>query len=213
MKTHDDHLDQLINAHLDGQLDAAQRAELFRELLRSPEARERLDRATALDQLVGETLRGTLDAPRPSAVHKPNTPWHRVTAIAAAAMVLIAVGLWSAQALRSPDAPALDQPTPVVQIEPAPIERAPVELAVEAEAPQPVVMAVAEESAPWWHRQAVGETGTQAAPIAPVPNQTHLPEARKGRAVIGVLDETTDRFYWLEIERERSVIESVVGEL
>ena len=144
MNTHDDHLDHLINAHLDGRLNEAQRAELFRELLRSPEARRRLDRAAALDQLAAETLRDALEAPRKASrkasVHKPDTAWRRITACAAAAMVLVALGLWSARALTSHGNPAVVEPAPLVEAAepaPAPIDAVTVELAVETDPPQP----------------------------------------------------------------------------
>lgn len=209
MKTHDPHLERLINAHLDGRLDDAQRAELFRQLLRNPEVRQRLDLATAIDRMACESLRDALDAPRKTAVRKPNTPWRRATALAAAAMILLALGLW---AVFTPDDADRAAAAPLTRADSEPVTPAPgpVELAVETEAPQPVVVTLAEGGPPWWRQPSAGE---RAAPVEPAHVEPRLTEPRKGRAVIGVLDETTDRFYWLEIEREQSVIESVVGEL
>ncbi len=220
MNTHDHHLDDLIGAHLDGRLSDAQRAELFRQLLRDPEARQRMDRAAAIDQLTTEALRDAIEAPHPPrSAHKPHTAWRRATALAAAAMILLALGLWATVRPFGVDRPAPETAAaPIADIEPAPVETAAaveVELAVETEAPQPVVMAIADEGPPWW-RANPGEPAPAEQVVAPVkqnPKPASLGAPRKGRAVIGVLDETTDRFYWLQIEREQSVIESVVGEL
>lgn len=94
----DDHLERRISEHLDGELDDAQQAELFRALLRDPEARRLMDDYAERDRLAAAAIKAAVVAP-PRRVDrltlKPQrrpVPWGQFAATAA--VLAMAVGLW-----------------------------------------------------------------------------------------------------------------------
>lgn len=97
-----DHLDALITRRLDGELTDEQRLELDREVLRSPDVRERFDHTARIDSIAGEAVRSAVEKSGTSAVppttevgpapaRSRRTLWWALPLAAAAGL---AAGLW-----------------------------------------------------------------------------------------------------------------------
>lgn len=98
----DEQLERQISYHLDGELDADRQVDLYRRLLREPDARRMLDAYQQTDAEAGEALRALLTAPRPSQVDPPVRvkrpgkrrvlPWGQILATAACVALAVGVG-------------------------------------------------------------------------------------------------------------------------
>lgn len=108
----DSHLERRISEHLDGELDDAQQAELFRALLRDPRARALMDRYAEQDRRAAAALKTAVVAP-PRGLDRTilapqrrrTIPWGQLAATAA--VLAMAVGLWFVvnQTTTAPDTP------------------------------------------------------------------------------------------------------------
>lgn len=98
-RTLDEEMERRIVRQLDGELGDCEREELTRQLLRSPEARRRMEEYAAADARAAEALRAAFTQAGPvslrhgqSARRHPRSTWRRWAVPAAAAAVLLAAG-------------------------------------------------------------------------------------------------------------------------
>jgi hypothetical protein len=234
----DAQLEQRINAHLDGRLDADETAELYRHLLRHPEARDVMDRYAANDRDASLALQAVIMAPSQSIDGQTWTrrrrwriPWAQVAATAA--LVLVAAGVWIAvdhlpAAPSTPDDPASQtvagvEPDPAAGSSPA---QAPPATAIDnhtppesGPAPAYVLAAMPElETEPWWRPKpdATGAPRSQVADAEAAAPQVSGPrhiQRLNHRALLGVVDDHSERIYWMQVDREQIRVSAVGSEL
>src|SRR5262249_16810145 len=98
-----ENIERNISRHLDGQLSPAEQTELYRELLRNPEARAAMDQMQANDQLAAHALSAMVDArhttgaageSRPLALHRRHARPFTWVAAVAACVALMVTGGW-----------------------------------------------------------------------------------------------------------------------
>jgi len=233
----DPQLEQRINAHLDGRLNADEEAQLYRELLRDPKARDVMDRYAANDRDASLALRAVVMAPSRSIDVESWTrrrrwriPWAQVAATAA--LALVAAGVWMAiDHLPSMlSEPAGSSTNTVAHVEPQPAnestgtdrqaDSAEVNsLPATGPSPEYVLAAVPElEAEPWWRRKPdVHDEQTRqladaeaAEPLVSGPQ--HI-RRENHRALLGVVDDNSQRIYWMQVDREQTRVYAVGGEL
>ncbi len=224
----DEQLERRINEHLDGRLDADAEAQLYRRLLRDPQARALMDEYAANDRDASLALRAVVMAPsRPVDVsewtrRRWRFPWAQ--ALATAALVLVAVGVWQvidhlptgdgstgvvATATSSGDEQANSQAGAAASAQPT--ERDDVSAA------EHVFAAIPEVSGePWWRRRPEatedGKLSDVQRPAALVQGAQQV-RRQTDRALLGVIDDQADRVYWMRIDHQQTHIHAVGREL
>jgi len=226
----DEQLELRITEHLDGRLDADAEAELYRELLRNPQARDLMDRYAANDRDASLALRAVVMAPSRSidvdqwTRRRWRIPWAQV--MATAALMLMVVGVWMAieylpdtlgietggptVARETTSTPTPAQPRGDVIVEHEPAGRGP-------DASELTFAAIPEPAGePWWRRAA-----RHVATDQPVEARTSQPlvagpqhiQRVKDRSLLGVFDDESKTVYWMQVDREKTRIHAVGGEL
>jgi len=249
MRQTTEQLERRMVYHLDGELDENERVDLYRELLKNPDARETMDRYAAVDRRASEALRSLLGEPASSPKIKPadrpahrRLPWRQIGA--AAAVLLVAATGWMVSRLSPNDEPPRQpaiarqpvpdpQPTDAASSPPAP---APATATAEATSSgQPAAQRIPDaESArstripevasalpepsrdPWWRsrpspmedEQLVDRGAT--APLIPGPQHARR---TSDKSYLGVVADDGQTVYWLEVDRDQTVVQSATGEL
>ncbi len=227
MKRINAQLEQQISEHLDGRLDADAEAALYRELLRDPQARERMDQYAANDRDASLALREVIMGPTPLLQieqwprRRWQVPWAQI--MATAALVLVAVSVWMVIEHLPEPAASTASPSVAAQTESAtsPVTNAPAAPTETAERERPsadaVFAAIPEVSGePWWRSRPVamnaGRPVDQEQPDRVVAGPQHIHRDRE-RSLIGVFDDRSDRVYWMQVDRQNTRIQAVGGEL
>jgi hypothetical protein len=220
----DEQLERNISYHLDGELDADSQVELYRNLLRDPDARQMLDAYQETDAAAGDALRELLGSPRPVPLEviqpkrRRQIPWGQMLATAAclalaagvAALVQIA---WPALEADTTDGPLAGGPTIATSPGDAPLP----EQQVTNDQTSPALTDAAPGSAGWWRRSP-----------APAVQDGRLVDASLGnslmegprqaqrvtdKSVVGVYSGDGQTVYLIEVDRQRTQVESMAGEL
>jgi hypothetical protein len=222
----DEQLERRLVEHLDGELSETEQVDLYRELLRNRQLRATLDRYAETDRIAGEALRAVIDAPRRPvrvAPRKRHVPWAQL--LATAALFLAAVGVWGVVRMVMPMLHDAADPTPRhVAVDPGAAPQTPDVTGSDGAgglgaelAGDPLIDASADAQAqPWWrNRPSAVESGylVDTAEAAPIIDGAQHGRRSNDRALIGVLDEDAERFYWFEVDHQQTVVESVAGEL
>lgn len=183
-------LEARIVRYLDGELSAQEQADLRRELLLNPAARELMEDYAEIDSLTAGALGAVVD--RPAGDVKPpqpsSQPWVvRIAGgfLAAAAAVLLLI---------LPPGPFRPR-RPSIKDTPAQVARRPVGSQAAAGA---------------GGLEAVGPRLRQGAPILDAPRQGWR---RLDRSYLGVYDEQEQRLYLFRVDRERTNVQWVAKEL
>jgi hypothetical protein len=249
----DSNLERRISEHLDGELDDAQQAELFRALLRDPGARRLMDRYAEQDRLAASALRSAIIAP-PRSVdrmtlrpQRRGVPWGQLAATAA--VLAMAVGLWFVvnQTVTEPNPgspaqriaqqpPAAEPPAtqtaddPTVEQTPDDTDQASASPTATASAVDQITgnldetsMAIALTAAGeagdprWWRQPSVGpvENGRliDHATTGPAIEGPQQRRRNDERAMIGVIDLTTNRMYWFKMQSSKTASSAADREL
>lgn len=252
----DSNLERRISEHLDGELDDAQQAELFRALLRDPEARALMDRYAEQDRLAASALRAAIVAP-PRGVdrmklqpQRRGVPWGQLAATAA--VLAMAVGLWFVvNRSVAPDGNSPAGPGHIAQDEPPQTPRANDADSPDGDEASDAARAGATASAAaaggsaveritgdlddmsmalaltaasadggdgrWWREGSVGpiEAGRliDDATTGPAIEGYQQRRQRDEETVIGVIDLTTSRMYWLKMQRSTTASDATDREL
>lgn len=218
-------LERRLVEHLDGELGETEQVDLYRELLRNQELRGLMDRYAEADRLASEALAQLIDLPhRPVKVEttRRRIPWAQL--MATAAMVLIAVALWGAMRAVLPIVNSTNNatdtdPTRGMAVSPAPVPAPTPDVAVNDNVQiEHALLVVPGDAAaqPWWRsRPAPVSNGRLIDTAASRPLIDGVQHGRRtnDKALIGVLDEDAERFYWFEVDHQQTVVESVTGEL
>jgi len=220
MKAMDSQLEQRISRHLDGQLTGQEQADLYRELLRDPQARQLMDDYAANDQLVTDALRAALGgAPAKFEVdHLPDPTPHRLpwrAIMGAAAMVMLVALGWTVggDAIRS----ALSsEPTHIARDDNA--NPAPDSAVVEDDIDMDAIYADLPQTqvTPWWRNKPVAVQGDQLADASvgrPVVEQIRNAQLETDRAVLGVIDMDAETIYWLDMRNDQTSMGQSASEL
>ena len=218
-------LEQRISLHLDGQLPGQDQADLFRELLRNPEARQMMDDYTANDRAVTDALRAALGA-RPAAVAvdelttapRRSMPWRQI--LATAAMIALAAGAWFATTWMTDQAAQNDRS--VANNNQPGDDKAGPQLAQsttnnESTSFDSLIADVTDsEVAPWWRsKNSPVENGklVDATVAAPVMSVVHHGQVQTEQSVLGVIDEDNETIYWLQMRDYETSYGASVNEL
>jgi len=231
----DEQLERRISYHLDGELDANQQVDMYRRLLREPDARRMLDDYQQADAEAGEALRALLTTPRGTQLEPSPTPkrrdkrralpWGQILATAACLALAVGVGAlvrvaWPMLAA-SGDAVAVDPPA---SADTGDGMTRPDGASVEAGA-QSVSTAGSDgstdvqtgEATAWW-RQPL-DSPVQDGRLVDTEAAPSLIDGRReaqritDRSVVGFYDPARQAVYLIEVDRERTVIESTGSEL
>lgn len=224
-------LETRISAYLDGELSGDQQAELFRDLLRDPAKRRQMDRAAETDRLAGQALRSALMAP-PRAPAIDQLPrrgphaWRWAQALATAAMIVLAVGLYLV-VFDGNDADPADRSSVVSDDAaqppaiPQPDDPALAEGDAQNDAAQPTLeellaAAPSDEVEPWWRNNRApmegGRLVDRAAELPLVPG----PQIRRlvrDRSMVSVIDTQKNVVYLLEAAQTSTRSTAMAGEL
>lgn len=206
----DTQLESQISLHLDGQLTAQAQADLYRQLLRNPKARQMLDDYTANDRLVTDALRAALGS-RPTAPAadlfttdpRRAIPWR--TILASAAILTLAAGAWIAweyfNATHLPTRSIASDNRSASSVGPQ------IASAISQPKSQSIDSIIADLSdskvTPWWRQQPQPQRDgrlvddTVAAPVLPA---VHHGQIRTQQSILGVIDEDMDTIYWLQMQ-------------
>jgi len=211
-----------ISEHLDGRLDDSQQTELLRELMRDPQARRTHDAWAENDRDAAAALRAVVDLPARPFVVKPKRkrqiPWAQL--LATAALIVMAGGVWvlvdqlntidANDAAQQASGLVAETTTPAATQDPA--------------SPERIAMRIMNESANdksvdrWWRSDASPIQDGKLVDAVAAPRVVDTQTAQNARQVsdrslLGIIDKTTDRSYWLEMHSEQTVIHAVGGEM
>jgi len=223
-------LERRISEHLDGRLNEADRTDLLRELMRDPAARRTHDAWAANDRAAAMALRSVVDMPARPFVIQPRKrrtiPWAQLAATAA--LLVMAVGVWAIidqlNTIESVDqtrrsgvvGSATTANNTTARTEPTTAEP---RTTVADTAASIMSEPTATESVDRWWRQPTspidnGKLVDTAAATRVVDRQTPQ-NARQinHRSLLGVIDKTTHRTWWLDVRSERTAIHAVGGEM
>jgi len=226
----DEQLERRISEHLDGRLNEADRTDLLRALMRDPAARRTHDAWAATDREAAMALRSVVDMPARPFVVQPRKrrtiPWAQLAATAA--LLVMAVGVWaiidqlntieSAEQTRHSgvvgSATTASDATARTKSNTAEPRTTVADTAASIMS-EPVATASVDR---WWRQPTSPIDNGQLVDTAAAPQvidrqTTQNARQVKDRSLLGVIDKTTHRTWWLDVRSERTAIHAVGGEM
>jgi len=186
----DEQTERLINRRLDGELDDAERLELDKQLIRSPELRETFDELQRIDILAAETLNALLDSRGPkSSIELTAVPAWAARRRRTRRLLDTSIGIAAAVLL------ILVGPSLLPSRDPAP-----------QTLPPPQGLDLAQLDTQPGIRAPVDQRSPALTEVIAGPRRQH---DRIDQDVIGVVDPETQSVYLLEIQRARNTVSRV----